>query len=160
MGLQCAHPCISMPSYIIKQLQKIQACLSTQASTLSGYAPQPKKFGSEAQCPLPPDTSPHLSNANIKHVQHIIGSILYYACAVDLTVLMPLSTIASKQAKGTQQTMAKSKQLLDYLATHPDAMVCFHASDMILNFHSDTLYLSKANAHSRACGHFFHGLVR
>jgi hypothetical protein len=70
---------------------------------------------------------------------------------------MALSTIASKQAKGTQQTMAKTKQLLDYLATHPDATVCFHASDMILNIHSDALYLSEANAHSRACGHFFMG---
>jgi hypothetical protein len=70
---------------------------------------------------------------------------------------MALSTISSKQAKGTQQTMAKMKQLLDYSATHPDAMVRFHVSDMILNIHSDASYLSKANAHSRACGHFFMG---
>jgi hypothetical protein len=28
---------------------------------------------------------------------------------------------------------------------------------MILNIHSDALYLSKANAHSRACRHFFMG---
>jgi hypothetical protein len=70
---------------------------------------------------------------------------------------MALSTIASKQAKGTQQTMAKTKQLLDYLATHPNSTVRFHASNMILNIHLDTSYLSKANAHSRACGHFFMG---
>jgi hypothetical protein len=53
--------------------------------------------------------------------------------------------------------MAKTKQLLDYLATHPNATVHFHASDMILNIHSDASYLSEANAHSRACGHFFMG---
>ena len=33
----------------------------------------------------------------------------------------------------------------------------FHTSDMILHIHSDASYLSKAKAHSRACGHFFMG---
>jgi hypothetical protein len=40
---------------------------------------------------------------------------------------------------------------------HPDATVRFHAFDMILNIHLDASYLSAANAHSRACGHFFMG---
>ncbi len=53
--------------------------------------------------------------------------------------------------------MTKTKQLVDYLATHPDATVWFHASDMVLNIHSDALYLSEANAHSQACRHFFMG---
>jgi hypothetical protein len=38
---------------------------------------------------------------------------LYYARAVNLTVLIALSTIASEQAKGTEKTMLKTKQLLD-----------------------------------------------
>jgi hypothetical protein len=145
-----------MPGYIIKQLQKYRYA-SLPRPQHCPYAPQPKQFGSKAQCPLPPDASPPLCNANIKHVQRIIGSILYYTCAVDLTVLMALSMIASKQAKGTQQTMAKTKRLLNYLATHPNVTVRFHASNMILNIHSDALYLSEANVHSRACGHFFMG---
>jgi hypothetical protein len=70
---------------------------------------------------------------------------------------MALSKIASKQTKGTQKTMAKTVQLLDYLVTHPNATVRFHTSDMILNIHSDVSYLSEANAHSRACGHFCMG---
>jgi hypothetical protein len=53
--------------------------------------------------------------------------------------------------------MAKAKQLLDYLATHPDTTIRFRASDMILNVHSDASYLSETKAHSRACGHFFMG---
>ncbi len=87
----------------------------------------------------------------------MIGSILYYARAVDLTVLVALSTIASEQAKGTEKTMTKTKQLLDYLAMHPDVTVCFHASDRILNIHSDASFLLAANAHSRECGHSFMG---
>jgi hypothetical protein len=146
----------SMPGYIIKQLQKYKHTPPPKPQHCP-FAPQPKQFGSKAQCPLPPDTSPLLSNADIKHVQCIIGSILYYDRAVDLTMLMALSTIASKQLKGTELTMTKTKQLLDYLATHPNAMVHFHASDMILNIHLDASYLLEANAHSQACGHFFMG---
>jgi hypothetical protein len=70
---------------------------------------------------------------------------------------MALSSIVSKQTKGTMNTMDKAKQLLDYLATHPDATIQFRASDMILNIHSNASYLSEANAQSRACGHFFMG---
>ncbi len=53
--------------------------------------------------------------------------------------------------------MQKTKQLLDYLATHSEATVRFHASEMVLHIHSDASYLSEANVHSRACGHFFMG---
>jgi hypothetical protein len=70
---------------------------------------------------------------------------------------MALSSIASKQTRATTNTMAKAKQLLDYLATHPDATIRFQASDMVLNVHLDASYLSETNAHSRACGHFFMG---
>jgi hypothetical protein len=43
---------------------------------------------------------------------------------------------------------------LDYLATHPDAKIRFHASGMILNIHSDASYLSVSKARSRL-GVFF-----
>ena len=76
-----------------------------------------------------------------------------------MTVLMALSSIASKQTKGTQHTLEKAYQVLDYLALHPDAVVGFRASDMVLNIHSDASYLSKPNARSRACGHFFMGAL-
>ena len=110
-----------------------------------------------AQAPIPTDISPKLSNKEIKEIQHIVGSILYYAWAVDITVLMALSSIASQQTQGTTNTMAKAKQLLDCFATHPDATIQFTVSDMVLNVHLDTSYLSETNAHSRVCGHFFMG---
>ncbi len=69
-----------------------------------------------------------------------------------------LSTIAVDQTKATKRTMERCTQLLDYLAHNAEAKVCFHASDMILNIHSDASYLSEAKARSRACGHFFHGM--
>ncbi len=76
-----------------------------------------------------------------------------------MTVLMALSTIASEQTKGTERTLEKAYQVLDYLATHPNAVVRFRASEMIMNIHSDASYLSEPKARSRACGHFFMGEV-
>jgi hypothetical protein len=46
-------------------------------------------------------------------------------------------------------------QMFDYLATHPDATIRYHASDMVLHIHSDASYLSVSNAHSRLGGLFF-----
>jgi hypothetical protein len=58
-----------------------------------------------------------------------------------MTVLMASSTIASEQTNGMENTMGKAYQVLDYLATHPDAKVLFWASDMVMNFHLDASYL-------------------
>ena len=44
--------------------------------------------------------------------------------------------------------------LLDYLTTHPDGVIMFKASDMILNVHSDEPYLSEKKAKSRMGGYF------
>ncbi len=83
--------------------------------------------------------------------------MLYYAQAVDMTVLVALSTIAINQTKATKRTMERCIQLLDYLASNQNAKVRFHASDMVLNIHLDASYLSESGARSRACGHFFMG---
>jgi hypothetical protein len=48
-------------------------------------------------------------------------------------------------------------QMLDYLATHPDATVRYQASEMILHIHSDASYLSVSNARRRLGGLFFLG---
>jgi hypothetical protein len=51
--------------------------------------------------------------------------------------------------------MAKITQFLDYAATHTDAIVTYHTSNMVLADHSDTSYLSESNTPSQAGGHFF-----
>ena len=68
-----------------------------------------------------------------------------------MTVLMTLSSIAMEQTKATERTLARCTQLLDYLAGHVDAKVRYHASDMIMNIHSDALYLFEEKARSRTC---------
>jgi hypothetical protein len=145
-----------MPGYIKMKLQEYKHIMPKKIQTCL-YSPEPKKFSTEAQAPLPHDSTPKLDTNGIKCVQKIVGSILYYARAVDMMVLIALSTIAVKQTKATEKTMAQCTQLLDYLSGHADAKVRFHASDMILNIHSDASYLLETNARSCACGHFFMG---
>jgi hypothetical protein len=70
---------------------------------------------------------------------------------------MPLNDIATEQTKATEKTQAATNQLLDYLATHPDATIRYQASDMILHIHSDALCLSVSNARSLLGGLFFLG---
>eukprot|EP00956_Cyclotella_meneghiniana_P032221 scaffold87499_cov23-Cyclotella_meneghiniana.AAC.2 len=43
--------------------------------------------------------------------------------------------------------------------THPDAVIRYYASDMILNVHSDASYLTARIARSRACGWYFLGSI-
>ena len=87
---------ISMPGYIKKLLQKYKHKMPTKPRHCP-YTPAPKQYGAEAQAPLPIDISPKLSDEEIKEIQRIVESILYYARAVDITVLMALSSIASEQ---------------------------------------------------------------
>jgi hypothetical protein len=145
-----------MPGYIKKLLLKFKHCMQNQPQHCP-YSLSPKQYSGHAQTPLPVDISPKLSQEEIKEIQRIIGSILYYARAVDIIVLMALSSIAIDQTKGTANTMQKPKQFLDYLATNPDRTIRYRASDMFMNVHLDTSYLSESNVRSCACRHFFMG---
>ena len=58
-----------------------------------------------AHDPIPEDETPLLDKYVRKHVQRVIGSILWYSCAVNLTVLMALSKIATDQAQATNKAI-------------------------------------------------------
>jgi hypothetical protein len=106
---------ISMLGYIKKQLLKYKHIM--RRIQHCPYSPEPKRYGADAQSSLPQDISQKLTDKDIKTVQKIVRSILYYARAVDMKVLMVLSTIASEQTKGPERTLEKAYQVLDYLAT-------------------------------------------
>jgi hypothetical protein len=97
---------ILMPGYIKKLLIKCKHCMPNQSHHCL-YSPSPKQYGAQAQTPLPVDISPRLSPEEIKEIQRIVGSILYYTCAVDITVLKALSSVAIKQTKGTIKQFKK-----------------------------------------------------
>ncbi len=51
--------------------------------------------------------------------------------------------------------MRQTLQLLDYLATQEDAVLSYHASNMVLAVHSKASYLSEPKAQSQVGGCFF-----
>ena len=147
---------LAMVKYVMKQMTKYGHVAPLKPQHCP-YSPNPIKYGKDNQAPSPLDDSPLLDAAGKKRVQQIVGSFLYYARAVDPTILMALSEISSQQSAPTENTMKRVNQFLDYMWTHPDAIIRYRASDMILNVHSDASYLSAPKARSRAGGYFFLG---
>jgi hypothetical protein len=142
---------ISMPCYVSKVWSKFQHDAPTHPQhTPSRYVTP--IYGTKTQYATKDDTPPLTAKQCLK-----TGSVLYYTRAVDQNVLMPLNDIATEQTKGIEKTQATTDQLLDYLATHPNAAIRYHASDMISHIHSDASYLSVSNAQSRLGGLFFLG---
>ena len=145
---------LSMPGYIEKALQRFEHPTPTRPED-APHAWQAPQYGAKIQMTDEIDTSPPLDPTGTKRLQEIIGTLLYYARTVDSTMLVALGTLAAAQSKGTEETAKASIKLLNYAATHPDAVLRYTASDMILHIYSDASYLSETEARSRAGGIFF-----
>jgi hypothetical protein len=150
------HVDLAMAKYVMKQLTKYGHVAPLKPQHCP-YLPNPIKYGKDNQAPSPLDDSPLLNEAGKKCIQQIVGSFIYYAWAVDPTILMALSEMSSQQVAPLENTMKCVNQFIDYMWTHPDAVIWYRASDMILNFHSDVSYLSTQKARSWAGGYFYLG---
>ena len=145
------HVDISVPGYVEKALQRFQ-----HVATRKKHAPFPAprmKYGT--QYTPAPDNSPALPQSAKKHVQQVVGTFLYYALTIDLTMLVALGSLAAQQNNPTEKTMSELTWFLDYCAAHPDAKIRYHKSDMTLWVVSDASYLSEDKARSRTGGLFF-----
>jgi hypothetical protein len=107
-----------MPGYIDKALKKYQHPMLT-APQNAPYAAAPIQYGAKVPRVDINTTSP-LSTTELKRVQDIVGTLLYYARAFDLTLLATLSAITARQSNGTQAVADACHQLLNYIATHPN----------------------------------------
>ena len=88
------------------------------------------------------------------YVKRVCGKFLYYAIAVDHTMLLALNAIATAQAHATTTTMEDIVWLLNYAATHPDDTLHYHASNMILHVTINASYLCEERACNRVGGLF------
>ena len=145
---------LSMPKYVEAALHKLQHPKPTRPQRAPHKWNIPT-YGAKVQFAPTDDESPLLDSASLKRVQQIVGILLYYAMAIDNTMLVALGTIAGQQAKATTSTMVAAKWLLDYAATNPIAKLRYCASDMQLYSHSDASYLSEAKARSRSAGFYY-----
>ena len=100
------------------------------------------------------DTSPTLSAERVKQIKQIIGKSLCFVCAVENMCIVLLSSMVSI-IKPTEQEEKILNQFFEYMATHPNAVVRFHASDMILCADTNASYLTEPHARSFAEEYFF-----
>jgi hypothetical protein len=112
-------------------------------------------YSAKAQYTEDVDTSPPLNKKVKQYIHEVIVTFLYYARCVNSAMLPALGSIATQQTNPTQNTKKLVHQFLNYATTHPDAIITYQASDMVLAGHSDSSYLLETNARSRAGGHFF-----
>eukprot|EP00804_Cyclotella_cryptica_P028661 CCRYP_008183-RA/>CCRYP_008183-RA protein AED:0.20 eAED:0.05 QI:0/0/0/0.66/1/1/6/0/1274 len=143
---------LSMEDYINTVLTKYNHQRPKQP-VLSPYKSAPIIYGTKVQYTDEADTSPALGVLGIKRIQGIVGTLLYYARAVDNKLLHALSEICTQQATATDATNSQLNHLLDYCATYPNDGILYRASNMILPAHSDATYLNASKAHSRAGTH-------
>jgi hypothetical protein len=143
-----------MPGYIERALQRFQH-LPPSRPQPSPHAWQKPNYDAKTQYAPMPDTSSPLDAADTKHMQEVLGTLLYYARAIDSTMLVAISTLASQQAHTTNATMIALNQLLNYAATNPEATILYSASDMVLHVSSDASYLTAPKARSRAVGYHY-----
>ena len=147
---------VSMPDYVTRALKR----LAHTPSVFPQFSPHqhvPIRYSvkGDRQYATAPDDSPLLSPKDKRHLQSIIGTLLYYGRALDYTILPALNDIAREQATPTVNTMKRAKRVLDYVATYPHTTLRFHASSMILCVDSDAAYLVAPRAKSRIAGFYF-----
>jgi hypothetical protein len=145
---------LTMKNYINELLLKYDHAQPRKPQH-SPHAHKEIVYGAKEQFLPESDSSPLLDAKGIKRIQGIIGSLLYYARAVDNKLLATLSTISSQQACATENTNKAVNQLLDYVATYPNDGVTYRASNMVLAAHSDASFLTEHGSRSRAGAHIF-----
>ena len=101
------------------------------------------QYGVKVQRVDTDDSPPPLDKKQIKHIQDVVGTLLYFGREVYPTLVAALSAIAVRQANGTQAVATAVCQVLDYVTTHPNPAIRYVASDMILALHTDASYLSE-----------------
>jgi hypothetical protein len=91
---------IHMPGYIDKALVRFNHEKATTIQN-SPYPHVSSNYGAKIQYVEDEIDSPTLSKMDTKYIQVVTGTLLYYARAVDPTILPALSAIATEQAKPT-----------------------------------------------------------
>jgi hypothetical protein len=147
---------LSMPGYVQTMLEKFGHPAPTKPE-YSPYQHNQPQYGAPFQLTNPINDSAPLSDTEKVCIQSIVGTNWYYARSVDPTIITALSALASQQAKPTKQTGKRIVKYLNYMATNPNAMIHYHACDMILKIHADSSYLNEPNARSRQGAHLYLG---
>jgi hypothetical protein len=144
---------LSMPGYVQNALTRFGVTLNPEG-THSPLTYHPVVHDPQVE---QVDTSPAISAEKVKRNQQVIGVFLYYARAVDESMLCALNKLASRQTHPTEELETDVNRFLQYAATYPNGKLTFWPSDLKLFAHSDASYCSETESCSRSGGFFFLG---
>ena len=108
---------LSMPSYVRKALNRFQHILRG-GKEYSPHTCDPIQYGQRFQYADPLDAAKYLSEKETNLVKQVCGTFLYYATAIDNTILLALSDIYSEKSKATNNTPKQVAKLLNYLTSN------------------------------------------
>ena len=111
-----------MSGYVTAALQRFHHQLKNTRQSYPHHH-VPPTYGARVKFSEPEDDTLLLPEERIKFIQQVVGVLLYYTISIDITVIVALSDIGSEQARATSKTMDEVQQLLDYLASNPNANI-------------------------------------
>ena len=145
-----------MKNYIKQALLELEQIPTNTRHHLAPSHMVRPNYGAAIQYAHNDDGDP-VDDTQVNYIERVVGKLLYYARAIDNTMLHALNDIASVMSKGTTTTAAAVQHLLDYARCNPDAEIIYRASEMILHTDSDAAYLVAPGARSRAGGYHYLG---
>jgi hypothetical protein len=149
---------LSMPGYVTKMLKRFRPQYllpgHRAAKTPGRYIPPSYTSGPQV---VFVDNTEKLSPTLITELQAIIGTLLYYARAVDPTLLTISNELASQQAQPTQRILKAANRALSYCSANHQNALLYHACDMTLHVFADASYLCRSHSRSVAGAIFFLG---
>eukprot|EP00957_Ditylum_brightwellii_P067439 5118993-Ditylum_brightwellii.AAC.1 len=111
-----------MPVYIDAALHKFQHN-SPEKPEHSPHLFTHPIYHKGPQLSPPPDCSPALPPEGKRQIQQVISTLMYYARAVNSTMLTSINAIAIQTAHPTIKTAQELTHHLNYCATHPDTVL-------------------------------------
>ena len=109
-----------MPNYVRKSLHIFQHIMMF-GKEYSPHICTPIQYGQKIQHADPLDASEYLSGKETNLIHHVCGNFLYYTIAIDNTILPAISEISSEQSKATKNTAKQVADILNYIASNPNA---------------------------------------
>ena len=146
---------LGMPKYVPKMLELFYPGENLKGAK-SPAVYTPPQYGAQQKTPMK-DVSEPLSGEDKTKLQAMVGSLLFYARAIDYTMVPATTHLASRQANPTQDVMDSAHRLFQYAAAYPNNKLVFKACDMVLYIQSDASYLSRPGSRSVSGGIFYCG---
>jgi hypothetical protein len=145
-----------MPNYIPSMLSHL--CPSGCGSTSSPAVYISPVSHTDLSLHLSPSSittlSTPVSPAEKTWIQQVVGSLLFYARALDLSFLTAVYQLSSHQSIPTQHDLSSAHHLLNYASSHPNPHKTIHSSSMALWACTDTdaSFLSRPKSGSGSVG--------